>query len=69
MNLQLLVKKSDILHTVYITDNQVVIAEDKDDLSYMVRKLQEAYEHRVLIINKGDLNICYLMIMKKRICF
>jgi hypothetical protein len=41
-----------MLHALYLADDQIVIVEDKDDLSYMVRKLQEAYEQRGLIINK-----------------
>jgi hypothetical protein len=40
----------DTLYTLYFTDDQVVIVEDKDNLSYMVRKLQ-AYEQRGLLIN------------------
>jgi hypothetical protein len=43
--------EDDILCTLYFADGQIVIAEDKGDLSYMVRKLQEAYEQRVLTIN------------------
>jgi hypothetical protein len=43
-----------ILYTLYFTVNQKVIAEDKDDLSYIVRKPQEAYEQRGLIINKKN---------------
>jgi hypothetical protein len=30
----------DILHALYFTDDQIVIAEDKDNISYMVRKIQ-----------------------------
>jgi hypothetical protein len=41
-----------ILYTLFYVDNQTATAEDKDDLSYMIRKLQEAYEQRGLIINK-----------------
>jgi hypothetical protein len=31
---------NDILYALYFTDDQIVIAKDKDNLSYMVRKLQ-----------------------------
>jgi hypothetical protein len=41
----------DILYTLHLADDQIAIAEDKDDLSDVVRKLQEAYEQRGLIIN------------------
>jgi hypothetical protein len=44
--------EDDILYILYFTDDQRVIAEDKDNLSYVVRKLQDAHEHRGLIINK-----------------
>jgi hypothetical protein len=32
----------DTLWALHFTDHQIVIAKDKDNLSYMVRKLQEA---------------------------
>jgi hypothetical protein len=32
----------DMLWALYFTDHQIVIAKGKDNLSYMVRKLQEA---------------------------
>lgn len=32
------------LCSLYYTDEQVVIAEDEDNLNYMVRKLHEDYE-------------------------
>jgi hypothetical protein len=41
-----------MLYALYFVDDLLVIMEDKDNLSYMVRKLQEAYQHRGLIINK-----------------
>lgn len=41
----------DMLYSLYFADDQVVIAEDEDDLSYMVRKLQEAYHQAGLTIN------------------
>jgi hypothetical protein len=41
-----------ILYTLYFTDDQIVIPQDKDYLTYMVRKPQEAYEQRGQIINK-----------------
>lgn len=33
------------IYTMFIGDNQVVLAEDKDDASYMMRKLIEQYEN------------------------
>jgi hypothetical protein len=42
----------EMTYTLYFTDDQIVIAEDKDNLSYITRKLQEAYEHRGLLTNK-----------------
>ena len=43
----------DKLFALYFADDQVVIAEDQDDLSYMVRKLSEAYQQAGLTINTG----------------
>lgn len=40
-----------ILYTLYFADDQLVIAEDKEDLEYMVRKLNEAYSAAGLTIN------------------
>lgn len=40
-----MVDGKDGVFTRYFADNQVVIAEDEDDLRYMVRKLKE--EHAV----------------------
>ena len=39
------------LFSSYFADDQVVIAEDLDDLSYMIRKLQEEYQLAGLGIN------------------
>jgi hypothetical protein len=36
----------DTLYTLHFMENQIVMAEVKDDLSYTARKLQEAYEQR-----------------------
>lgn len=33
-------------YTLYFADDQTVTAEDKDDLGYVVGKLQDAYEER-----------------------
>lgn len=35
---------NDSLFTLYFADDQIVVAEDKDDLAYMVRKLKKKYE-------------------------
>jgi hypothetical protein len=43
--------RDNILYTLYFANDQTVITKYIDDLSYMVRKLQEAYEQRSLIIN------------------
>lgn len=32
------------LYTLQFTDDQVILASDKNDLEYMARKLQEEYE-------------------------
>lgn len=32
------------LYTLQFADNQVVVANDKDDLAYMARRLQEEYK-------------------------
>lgn len=42
---------NDTLFTLYFADNQVVIAEDEMDLSYIVRKLKEQYKEAGLNIN------------------
>lgn len=39
------------LFSLYFADDQMVIAEDQDDLNYMIRKLQEEYEAAGLTIN------------------
>jgi hypothetical protein len=44
--------KWEMIHILYFVDNQIVIAGDEVDLSYMIRKLQAAHEQRGLIINK-----------------
>lgn len=36
---------------LYFADDQVVVAEDKEDLSYIIRKLQEKYKRAGLTIN------------------
>ncbi|XP_054257537.1 uncharacterized protein LOC128982603 [Macrosteles quadrilineatus] len=41
------------LFTLYFADDQVVLAEDREDLSYMVRKLKEEYELNGLVLNVG----------------
>jgi hypothetical protein len=43
---------ADMLYTWHFAEEQRVTAEDEDDLSYVVSKLQEAREHRGLIMNK-----------------
>jgi hypothetical protein len=40
------------IYTLHFADDQAIIVEDKEDLNYMGRKLQEAYEQSSLIINK-----------------
>ena len=39
------------LYTLQFADDQVVLAEDKEDLEYMTRKLKETYEKWGLNIN------------------
>lgn len=39
------------LFTLYFADDQIVIAEDEDELAYMVRKLKEEYELAGLTLN------------------
>lgn len=34
----------DTLFTLFFADDQIVMSEDEEDLSYMIRKLQEEYE-------------------------
>ena len=41
----------DSLYTLCFADDQVVIAQDEEDLSYMVRKLNEEYTKMGLEIN------------------
>lgn len=41
----------EILYSLYFADDQVVVAEDEDDLGYMIRKLQEEYEKAGLTMN------------------
>lgn len=50
----------DTLYSLYFADDQVVIAEDEEDLSYMVRKLHEEYERAGL---KMNLNKCEYLII------
>lgn len=38
-----------ILYILYFPEAQVVIAEDEQGLSYMIRKLNDEYEHAGLI--------------------
>jgi hypothetical protein len=42
----------DIIYILYFVDDQIVIAEDEYDVSYVVRELQEAYKQRGLINKK-----------------
>lgn len=53
------------LHSLYFADDQVVIAEDEQDLNYMVRKLQEEYERAGLKIN---FNKCEYLIVGNNTC-
>jgi hypothetical protein len=39
------------LYTLQFSDDQVVLAGDKEDLEYMARKLKESYEKWGLIMN------------------
>ena len=41
----------DSLYTLCFTDDQVVIAQDEEDLSYMIRKLNEGYTKMGLEMN------------------
>ncbi|XP_030752249.1 uncharacterized protein LOC115879488 [Sitophilus oryzae] len=41
----------DTLFTLFFADDQIVISEDEEDLSYMIRKLQEEYEAAGLQMN------------------
>lgn len=41
----------DTLFTLFFTDDQIIMAEDEEDLGYMVRKLKEEYENAGLKIN------------------
>ena len=41
------------LYTLQFADDQVLMANDKDDLEYMTRKLQEEYQRWGLEINTG----------------
>ena len=43
--------RQDMLFTLYFADDQAVIAEDQDDLSYMVKKLDKYYQQAGLTIN------------------
>lgn len=40
-----------ILYTILFVDDRVVIAEDEDDLCYMIRKFKEEYDSFGLDIN------------------
>ena len=40
-----------IIHTLFFADDQILLAEDRDDLSYMARKLEETFEKSGLKIN------------------
>jgi hypothetical protein len=39
------------LYTLHVADDQLIIAEDEDDLGYVVRKLKMYYEHMGLKVN------------------
>jgi len=41
------------LYTLYFADDQVVIAQDKEDLEYMTRKLLKEYEEWKLLVNRS----------------
>ena len=43
--------RDEYLFTLCFADDQVVIAQDEEDLSYMMRKLKEEYEDAGLEIN------------------
>ena len=40
-----------LIHTLIFADDQILLAEDRDDLSYMARKLEETCEKTGLKIN------------------
>ena len=39
------------IHTLFFADDQILLAEDRDDLSYMARKLEEVFENSGLKLN------------------
>jgi hypothetical protein len=43
------------LYSLYFADDQVVIAEDKDNLGYMIRKLKMYCEQMGLKVNIDEL--------------
>jgi hypothetical protein len=47
------------LYTLQFADNQVVLAEDKEDLEYITRKLKENYEKWGLGINMNKKILVY----------
>jgi hypothetical protein len=41
------------VYSLNFADDQVLLAQDNDDMEYMVRKLKEEYEEWELTINLG----------------
>jgi len=41
------------LYTLHFVDDQVVIAQDKEDLEYVTRKLLKEYEEWGLLVNRS----------------
>jgi hypothetical protein len=58
----------DILCALYFEGGQMVIAEDRDDLSYVFRKVQEACGQRDMKINKKKSEYMIFGNNEKRIC-
>lgn len=56
---------NDTRYGLYFSDNQIVIAKDEDDLSYMIRQLQEGYEILGLSLH---LNKCEYLIVGSDEC-
>ncbi len=48
------------LCTLQFADDQVVLAGDKEDLEYMVRKLKETYEKWGLVMDWNETKCCVL---------
>jgi hypothetical protein len=47
------------VYSLNFADDQVLLAQDNDDMEYMVRKLKEGYEEWELTVNLGKIEYVY----------